>query len=226
MKGLLLKDYLLLKKQKNFLLLIILIGFIFSVNNGTAISGISYVTYVVVFISISIFSYDEADNGMMHLMTLPAGRVTYVKEKYIFSLFNPLLICTLFTVAGSIFEAIRLADSASTMDAISELITASLILLFITWILFAVYFPIQIKFGTDKVRVVIFVIVGTIVAIGYLFSETNIGAFIDENLLHSLPFDLSNLSEWMAAGIIFVISVMANGISYIISRKVIVEKEF
>lgn len=226
MKGLLLKDYILLKKQKNFLLLIVLIGFIFSINNGTAISGISYVTYVVVFITISIFSYDEADNGMMYLMTLPTGRVTYVKEKYIFSLFNPLVICTLFTVAGGVFETIRLANSASTMDMILELIATSLILLFIAWILFAIYFPIQIKFGTDKVRVVIFVIVGTIVAFGFLLSETNVGAIIEETLFHSMQFDLSNLNEWMVVGIIFATSVIANGISYMISRKVILEKEF
>lgn len=40
-------------------------------------------------IAVGTLSYDETDNGLAFLMTLPVDRKTYVREKYLF-----ILICT------------------------------------------------------------------------------------------------------------------------------------
>ena len=86
MTGLLIKDFRLLKVQKNFFTLIvfILLGMIlFSEDNFFAVS---FATFIFSLFSTSTVSYDEFDNGNPFLFSLPVTRKGYVLEKYCFGL--------------------------------------------------------------------------------------------------------------------------------------------
>ena len=87
MKGLLIKDWKLLKNQGRFFLMILaasLIPLFFSQNYVNFIT--SYLTFIFSVFVLSTLSYDSYDNGMIFLLSLPVSRRIYVQEKYLFSL--------------------------------------------------------------------------------------------------------------------------------------------
>ena len=82
MRGFLQKDIELLKQNRSFLgLVIVMVIFFVCIRNDAFV--IIYLGMMGGFHSISTISYDEADRGMGFLMTLPATRKTYAIEKYI-----------------------------------------------------------------------------------------------------------------------------------------------
>ena len=82
MKGLLIKDFKLLKNQKQFFLIIGLITFMFLVTNDSPYFTITYATMMFSMFTMSTISYDEYDNGAAYLFSLPISRKGYVAEKY------------------------------------------------------------------------------------------------------------------------------------------------
>lgn len=160
MKGLLVKDFKLLKVQKNFFFIIIVmaVGMAVFTNDVTFILG--YLTFIIPLFSLSTISYDEFDNGNAFLFTLPVSRSGYVTEKYCFSLLLGF---------GSWVLAIILAMFLSvlnSMDSVSDLFISSPLLLSVMLIIQAVMIPLQIKFGAEKGRIAMIAIIGLTIAIG------------------------------------------------------------
>ena len=88
MKGLLIKDFKLLKVQKNSFLLIlcIAIGMEIFTNSTSSSFIIGYLSFVATLFTLSSISYDEFDNGNAFLFSLPITRKSYVIEKYGFGM--------------------------------------------------------------------------------------------------------------------------------------------
>ena len=86
MKGLLIKDFKLMKNQKQFFLMILFFCIFFVVINGNPAFMISYLMVMCSFFTLSTISYDDFDHGMGYLFTLPVTRKIYVTEKYVFGL--------------------------------------------------------------------------------------------------------------------------------------------
>ena len=86
MKGLLIKDFKLMKNQKNFFFIMIFIAaaMLFAEFESTFV--VSYFTMIASMFVLSTISYDEYDNGYAFLFSMPFSRTSYVKEKYIFSI--------------------------------------------------------------------------------------------------------------------------------------------
>ena len=106
MKGLLVKDFCLIRQQKKFLAILLLLAIVLNYNSdGSFVIG--YLTFVCSFLIISSISYDEYDNGYSFLFTLPVGRKTYVQSKYIFAVL--LSSCSWMTgcVIASVFYLAR-----------------------------------------------------------------------------------------------------------------------
>lgn len=83
-KGLFVKDFKLMKVQKNFFLVIV------AVSVGMA-AFYDDSTFMIGFLALSLFtlstiSYDEFDNGNAFLFTLPVSRTNYAVEKYCLAL--------------------------------------------------------------------------------------------------------------------------------------------
>ena len=107
MKGLLIKDFKMLKSQKQFFAIITLIGILFLATYNSMSFVISYITIVFAMFGITSLSYDEADNGTAYLFSLPFDRKTYVAEKYIFSFLMLLTGWGIITVLSVIVSVIR-----------------------------------------------------------------------------------------------------------------------
>lgn len=166
MKGLLVKDFRLMKGQKNFLvLLFIMIAFVF-ISGMDASFFIGYLPFLLMIAAMSTITYDEFDNGMAFLMVLPISRKLYVQEKYLF---------------GGVLGFTGLA-SAFVLFLISEINKGSsmtftqYVLLFLCFLAFVILFlclmiPIQLKFGSEKGRIVLFIIFFGIIGMVYLVSK-------------------------------------------------------
>ena len=84
MKGLFVKDIELMKQQKQFFVLVVVMGVILNLAGSGSVSfAIGYFTIVTAIFAITTISYDEFDNGLAFLMTLPVTRKQYVAEKYL-----------------------------------------------------------------------------------------------------------------------------------------------
>lgn len=166
MKGLLVKDFRLMKGQKNFLILLfIIIAFVF-ISGMDASFFMGYLPFLFMIAAMSTITYDEFDNGMAFLMVLPISRKLYVQEKYLF---------------GGVLGFTGLA-SAFVLFLISEINKGSsmtftqYVLLFLCFLAFVILFlclmiPIQLKFGSEKGRIVLFIIFFGIIGIVYLVSK-------------------------------------------------------
>lgn len=166
MKGLLVKDFRLMKGQKNFLvLLFIMIAFVF-ISGMDASFFMGYLPFLLMIVAMSTITYDEFDNGMAFLMVLPISRKLYVQEKYLF---------------GGVLGFTGLA-SAFVLFLISEINKGSsmtftqYVLLFLCFLAFVILFlclmiPIQLKFGSEKGRIVLFIIFFGIIGMVYLVSK-------------------------------------------------------
>ena len=166
MKALLVKDIRLMKGQKNFLvLLFIMIAFVF-ISGMDASFFMGYLPFLLMIAAMSTITYDEFDNGMAFLMVLPISRKLYVQEKYLF---------------GGVLGFTGLA-SAFVLFLISEINKGSsmtftqYVLLFLCFLAFVILFlclmiPIQLKFGSEKGRIVLFIIFFGIIGMVYLVSK-------------------------------------------------------
>ena len=85
MTGILMKDLMMLKCQKQFFFVMGVVGLMFLViyDNPTLVFG--YLTIMFSFIPLTTLAYDDADNGSAYLFTLPVSRKGYLVEKYLFS---------------------------------------------------------------------------------------------------------------------------------------------
>ncbi len=134
MKGLLVKDFLLMIKSKKVILFMLFIGIIGGINDISFATG--YILMVLAILSLSTISYDEANHGLKTLFTLPVSKMDYVKEKYLFSL--------IITGIGFVFLLTILGcfSKSGFMETLIILSTALLLL--------ALSLPFQLKEGNEK----------------------------------------------------------------------------
>ena len=83
MKAMLIKDWKLMKGQKQFIFILFIFLAVFGATSNNLGFLISYMTLMATIFSISTISYDEYNNGMVYLLALPISRRKYVEEKYL-----------------------------------------------------------------------------------------------------------------------------------------------
>lgn len=217
MRGYLIKDCKILKSQRKFLLIVILLAvmMLLSGSRGYGSFVTSYMTFLMSVFSFTTFSFDEYDNGMSFLMTLPASRRTYVQEKYLLSgltIFGGWLIAVVLRFG---FVVTRFSLEEWMEDA-----SADPTYLLLAWIFIACSIPCLLKFGVERGRTGAMLVVAALLIGVYLLSKTGWGA-------SSLQF-LAQVSENPAAfvGTLAVICMFIVGISYLCSLKIIETKEY
>lgn len=190
MKGLLIKDFKLMKNMKNSLLIIAVIA--------VGMAGyLKDLTFLIVYLALlgatfttSTLSYDEFDNGYAFLFCLPVERKGYVAEKYGFGLImsgGGWLMGSLLAAAGGVMRG-----TASVGDTAM----ASLAMLPVPLILLAVLLPLHLKFGGEKGRLVMFCMAGALAIAGLVGVKAAEMLHLD---LDALLESLSAMSMGMAA---------------------------
>lgn len=146
MKGLLIKDFKLMKGQKNFFFLLVLVSIGMPAFSGDAAFMLGFLPFVLSLFTLSTISYDEFDNGNAFLFTLPVSRTGYAIEKYVLAL---LLGGGAWAFAALL--AVAFAVIKGTAD-IPEILMAAVLVLPVLIVVQALMIPFQLKFGSEKGR--------------------------------------------------------------------------
>lgn len=218
MKGLLVKDFKILKLQKNTLFLFLFIALFLTAFSDDASFVICYFTFVFSLSSLSSISYDEFDNGNAFLFSLPITRTNYVIEKYFFSFILSMSSCFFATILVIITEMIRGMDSS-----IIDIIMIALMTIPIMLIVISIMLPFQLKFGGDKGRIAIICAVGIVFVISIVILKIAEFFSIDiASIINNLPVFSTGMI--IVAALIAVIVILM--ISIRISISIVKKKEF
>lgn len=217
MKGLLIKDLRLMKMQKNFFILMVIIGIGLALAGNDISFTLGFLSFVISLFSISTISYDEFDNGYPFLFTLPISRSLYVKEKYVLSLILGLGSLILATVICAIITLFK-----NNIPLFDLLMIAFMILPYIILVQ-AILIPFQLKFGAERGRIAIIGVFGAIVLFGILIFQ---GLKILKINFAVIVEQISVLDIRVLGFILIILAVMILFISLIISIKIMKQKEF
>lgn len=190
MKGLLIKDFLLMKNYKQVMLFMLVIGIFLGMNDISFAAG--YILIFVSIVSMSTITYDEANHGLNTLFTLPISKSDYVKEKYLFSLI----------ITGIGFMLVLILSRFHNLMEIVTVLSTSLLLLSIS-------LPFQLKEGNEKGRIVLFVVV-----FGFIFLFVFLNQFIPkffesiEAVLNTMDPTMFSIGLLMSSFVLYFISML------------------
>ena len=208
MKGLLIKDFKLLKGQKNFFMAITAISIIMIIVSPGTSFPIGFLGFVGALFSLSSISYDEFDNGNAFLFSLPITRKDYVLEKYIFGLISGIMFLLLGTVISLVAIGITKTGSFNEIFLTAGSLFPTILLIL------SIMLPFILKFGGEKGRIAIIGVMGFIFVIGLLLIKTTEYLGID---LYVLINKLPKFEPLVYIILFLLLSVVILGISYLIS---------
>lgn len=160
MKTLLVKDYRILLTNKKSFIWILGVGILMLATNMEIDFLTGYMMMLALMLSAGTINYDDLDNGMSFLMTLPASRKDYAVEKYVLTLMNSLVcggvIFILYLITkGFVNWGFEVGDMAGiTLAWIAGICLAASVML-----------PLYMKFSVEKRRVVLLIFAGIIGAV-------------------------------------------------------------
>lgn len=205
------KDLLIIKANLKTFLAIFVIYLIMGIfmEDGFDISFL--LPFLSVMLFISTFSYDEFNNWHAYAVTLPNGRKNVVKGKYVAS-----FLLVIITSIVAIISTIGISFYKDTL-VLEEMLATLCVTLTAIIFLLSIMFPIIFKFGVEKGRFAVMVIV-----FGVVFLISMFGQLISSDTLTEL-FSLIENWYYFVFPIFIVVSI---GISYLISLKIYLKKEF
>lgn len=226
MKTLLVKDYRILLTQKKSLILILAIGVLMVISTMEIDFLVGYMMMLAMIMSAGTINYDELDNGMSFLMTLPASRKGYAIEKYVFTFINTVLcglvMFILYLVTKGFinwgFETIEMLSVS--VGWIGGIMLASAILL-----------PLYMKFSAEKRRVIILILWGAVAAIIYSIQKVvtmaSNGVGGDKmTVVNDLLAKIETFNPIVIVAIIIGIVILSIALSMLISIRIIQKKEY
>lgn len=195
MKGLLIKDAILIKKYCIFHILISIMFFVMSILGSSNLFFRFYSVVMLSIIPITISAYDEQCKWNAYETVLPISRKQTVIEKYI--------VVLLMTVPSTvIYSAILLAMSHSNAG---EILVSAPLMLLCGIMPASIVLPIIFKFGYLKGRIINFIIIAIAATISIIFSGY---ISIDENLkMFNTTF---GIIAFAAAVVIFTVSLIVS----------------
>ena len=220
MRGLLVKDFKLLKQQGKIITFLVLICIFMLGQMQETSFVVGYITSICVVISLSTISYDEFDNGNTFLFSLPITREEYVREKYALS----------FLVNGGVWLLSSIAAILVNMARVdgfilSNEIMGAILVLAACMDLVSVMIPVQLKFGSEKSKVIIFASIGIIAVAGYftMFLLEKTSSMIDISWLLG---KLMEIGKGGLTGLAVGIGVVLLVLSMRVSQNIMKKKEF
>ena len=186
MKGLLVKDFCIIAKNKKMLgILFFLTVFVFILPNEDMGSFIiSYATILGGSLVLSTISTDEFDKSTIFLMTMPISKRTYALEKYAFS-----FLCSITCWAVSTTICCILAGSGAM-----DLLKAASAMLAVLSLFQFIMIPVQLKFGGENGRMVLLGMVVMIFAVGFIIKKVMMIIFRSEE---AVSLWLQGVIRWL-----------------------------
>lgn len=159
MTGLILKDFLILRKTLRTYLLFVLIyvGLAFSgVWSPEFVSG--FVMVMIAVLPMNVFAYDKQAKWDTYGLALPVGRTKTVAARYL----CVLLLCLSTMVLECVFGAVLFA--AGKLEDFGEYLVAGAVCGLLAVLVNAVMLPFLYKFGPDRARIVMIGVMGVVAA--------------------------------------------------------------
>lgn len=225
MKGLLIKDFRVLAKQKKFLIVVLLLSVFLAFGSDDVGFAGNYIMLILSTLTLTTISYDEMNGGMLFLLSLPANRKTYVKEKYIFAFLDILTAAALAMVLGY-------AETVAKKIAFNFGDTASGIMgmMLVMGLMLAVAIPLDFKFGAEKGRLIV---AGAMVGVAFvgIAGFKFLTGVLNIDLVGGLAKFLGKIEAEAALnaiiiGVLFVLTLLILFCSYLVANKVMKKKEF
>lgn len=216
MLGLIEKDLRLTLTRKETLV----IFFVMALVMGTSIEGsfvIGYLTMLTTIVAVGTISYDEFENGFAFLMTLPFDRKTYVREKYLLTLFLNVAAWCIGAILYFIGSLIR-HNTGNLTEELPVLLT----LIPVIYLSAAIMIPLQLKYGPEKSRIIFFIILGIIAIL--IFGSSKI--FSSSNILAGTLMAFNGISHAAALVTLTALCLLLTYASYVWSVRIMHEKEF
>ena len=210
MIGFIKKDLAMIKSNLKLLGILIVVYAIMGLMGKMDISFI--IPFMCVMIMISTFSYDNYNKWDAYSISLPNGRTNSVKSKYITTILMTIIVSIITVILAFIISYVN-----TKVINYEQILVTMFGTVFGTLLVLTVMYPIIYKFGVEKARIGIFLIVFGTVIIGSLLAN-----YIDiTNLLKSLSF----LKDYLIIILIIITLIMVYA-SYKISEKIFTKKEF
>lgn len=218
MKGLLIKDIRLMIGQKFYYVVVamVVMALLFTAEDPSFVVG--YLSILCMMFVVSSCSYDEFDNGYPFLFSLPFSRKEYVREKYVFGF---ILGGASWLLSMAVLAVYQLTAGGSWH--LKEALGTATMTVLVFQVILALLIPLQLKYGSEKGRMVQFMVYGGIFAV----------IFIGMKVLNGLNVNIAEVIDgiFMAntvviLGMMFVIVAVLVCISVKISEVIMEKKEF
>lgn len=210
MLGLIKKDLLMIKSNLKLLIILLVVYGTLAYQGQMDLSFL--LPFMSVMIMISTFSYDTYNKWDAYVITLPDGRKKSVKAKYLATIL--LIILTTITIS---IVTIIIAYTKTTIVNYESVLSSIIGAVFATTLLQSFMYPNIYKYGVEKARIGIFIVVFGI-------------AIISSIIVKIINFESLNISfnfldkYWMF--IVPLIMIIMLYVSYKISEKIYMHKEF
>ena len=218
MKGLLIKDFKLLKGQKQFFASVLIVMTVFLMTSNNLSFVISYITVMMGMLTLTTISYDEHENGMGYLFTLPVSRKGYVREKYLFGIMTTLPVLAVVSAIAFLVSGIRHIDFK--VEEWGDAIMGSML---IVTMMLSLLIPIELKFGAERSRIAMTLVFGGAFAVVYIVAKASEFLGIDWKIWLDR---LNGLDLPVVWGAFAVICGGALAISYLFSLRFLMRREF
>lgn len=209
MLGFIKKDLLIIKNNVKSLVIAIAIYAIFVISNNMDASFIF--PFMVFMLFISTFSYDDYNKWNAFALTLPRGRENIVKGKYTTAIFLILISTLLGTICSTIIFSLK-----NTLN-LEQVLFSAITYLVTILIIASIICPLLFKYGSEKGRIVLFIIIFGIFSIASIVGKCT-DIVISSNMV----------SFFHQYGLILLlsISILMMIISFFISKRIYQKKEF
>ncbi len=206
MKGLILKDFLNLRKYSRSVFLVLAFYVLYGVMLDNASFIVGMISLLFTMMAITSFSYDDLAKWDKYALSLPVTRKEMVLSKYI--------LAVILAIAGALlaFASSIILSAIKTPVGITEQLAVTYVLFAISIIFVSILLPLIYKFGVEKSRIMILLVFAVPAAI----------VFVLGNVGFKLPTE-SQLMTLLYASPFIIIAVFA--ISYLISYSVYKKKD-
>ena len=218
MKGLLVKDFRFVLGQKSTLLIAVGLGLYFLVTGTDMSFAFIFTMMLACILATSSISYDNMDNGMSFMLTLPIQKKTYVVSKYILSVLVVLVLGAVVLLMAVIGSNMGMLDWA-----LEDLKGALLVAGVFATVMLAVMIPVYIIFGAEKARVAVLAIYGVVAAVFLILKSV---VKDSEAMINEFMARLMSLSNWQLALLGVGVMVVLLAVSMIISVIGLEKKEY
>ena len=208
MTGLILKEFLILRKTLRTYLLFVVV-YVGLAGTGMwspqFVSG--FVMVIIAVLPMNVFAFDKQAKWDTYGLALPVGRTKTVAARYL----CVLLLCLATVVLEFVFGGVLFA--AGKLEDLGEYLFTGVVFGFFAVLLNAVMLPFLYKFGPDRARIVLIGVMGIIAAVAALLLVSPLDG------IAWLPLDAPTPAQIAAIPVIAVLAGLALlGVSFLLSR--------